>query len=145
MLQDLRQLAQEHGQCEIVLRMEFKRGLHPFFPPSIQLVRPRCRAPLIGALSSHPMLQLAHWDPWRPQKDLIEQLQLFLQVRSLLSATASVDRYLAHSVSAYKMIVLQPTPSPTPSFGMCMSVMAPPGSVQCQYRLLRPVIAGNTL
>lgn len=70
--------------------MHFKRGLHPFYPPTVQLLRPRCRAPLLGALSSHPMLQLAAWDPWRPQKDLIEQLRLFLQVRSL---------YILHDLS----------------------------------------------
>ena len=78
--QDLDELKEKHGQSQVLLRMEFKRGLHPFYPPTVQLVRPRCRAPLIGALSSHPMLQLASWDPWRPQKDLIEQLRVFLQV-----------------------------------------------------------------
>lgn len=78
--QDLQELEEKHGQSQVMLRMEFKRGLHPFYPPTVQLVRPRCRAPLIGALSSHPMLQLASWDPWRPQKDLIEQLRVFLQV-----------------------------------------------------------------
>lgn len=80
-LQDLRQLEEQHGQSELVLHMQFKRGLHPFYPPTVQLVRPRCRAPLLGALSSHPMLQVVSWDPWRPQKDLIEQLRIFLQVR----------------------------------------------------------------
>ena len=79
-MQDLRRLEEEHGQSQLVLRMQFKRGLHPFYPPTVRLVRPRCRAPLLGALSSHPMLQLASWDPWRPQKDLIEQLRAFLQV-----------------------------------------------------------------
>ena len=64
-----------------MLRMEFKRGLHPFYPPAVRLMRPRCAAPLLGALSSHPMLRLSNWDPWRPQRDLIEQLRLFLQVR----------------------------------------------------------------
>ena len=83
MLQDLRQLEEHHGQSELVLRMQFKRGLHPFYPPTVQLVRPRCRAPLLGALPSHPMLQVASWDPWRPQNDLIEQLRIFLQVRCL--------------------------------------------------------------
>lgn len=81
-LQDLKQLVQRAGRGEVVLRMHFKRGLHPFYPPTVQLLWPRCRAPLLGALSSHPMLQLAAWDPWRPQKGLIEQLCLFLQVRS---------------------------------------------------------------
>ena len=93
MLQDLRQLEEVHGQRQLVLRMVFKRGLHPFYPPTVQLVRPRCRAPLLGALSSHPMLQLAGWDPWRPQKDLIEQLRVFLQVRCLWPC------HLLHGVS----------------------------------------------
>ena len=95
LLQDLRELEQRHGQSTVVLRMEFKRGLHPFYPPAVRLLRPRCRAPLLGALSSHPMLRLRNWDPWRPQRDLFEQLRLFLQVQlppgTLLLASRPAD------------------------------------------------------
>ena len=75
-----------------MLRMEFKRGLHPFYPPTVRLMRPRCRAPLLGALSSHPMLRLHNWDPWRPQRDLIQQLRLFLQVAQPTSTPLPASR-----------------------------------------------------
>lgn len=56
-LQDLSELERLHGRGEVCLRLKFKRGLHPFFPPQLQLLRPRCLGPIAGALASHPMLQ----------------------------------------------------------------------------------------
>jgi baculoviral IAP repeat-containing protein 6 len=78
--QDLRELDRQHGRNHVCLRLRFKRGLHPFFPPQVQLLRPRIVGPVPGALASHPMLQLSTWDPWRSQRDLLEQLCLFLEV-----------------------------------------------------------------
>lgn len=79
-LQDLRELERLQGRGEVCLRLKFKRGLHPFFPPQVQLLRPRCLGPIAGALASHPMLQLSKWDPWRSQRDLLENLRTFLEV-----------------------------------------------------------------
>ena len=31
--QELKELEKRHVQSQVVLRMEFKRGLHPFYPP----------------------------------------------------------------------------------------------------------------
>jgi hypothetical protein len=81
--QGLKELERLQGRGEVCLRLKFKRGLHPFFPPQVQLLRPRCLAPIAGALSSHPMLQLSKWDPWRPQRDLLEHLRTFLEVRAV--------------------------------------------------------------
>lgn len=83
--QGLKELERLQGRGEVCLRLKFKRGLHPFFPPQVQLLRPRCLAPIAGALSSHPMLQLSKWDPWRPQRDLLEHLRTFLEVRAVRS------------------------------------------------------------
>ena len=82
MPQDLRELDRRHGARKVCLRMAFKRGLHPFYPPAVQVLRPRMRGPLASALASHPALQLPHWDPWRSQKHLLEQLRAFLQARA---------------------------------------------------------------
>lgn len=46
-----------------------------------QVVSPRLKGPLAGALASHPMLQLKNWDPWRPVKELAAHLRTFLEVR----------------------------------------------------------------
>jgi hypothetical protein len=45
-----------------------------------QVVSPRLKGPLAGALASHPMLQLKNWDPWRPVKELAAHLRTFLEV-----------------------------------------------------------------
>ena len=65
------------------LRLHFKRGLHPFYPPTAELLWPRCQGPFAGALSSHRMIQLRSWDPWKPIKELILQLRVFMEVRAL--------------------------------------------------------------
>lgn len=46
-----------------------------------QVVSPRFKGPLAGALASHPLLQLKNWDPWRPVKELAAHLRMFLEVR----------------------------------------------------------------
>ncbi|CAL8462440.1 g1973 [Coccomyxa elongata] len=106
--QDLRELERLHGRGEVCLRLKFKRGLHPFFSPQVQLLRPRCLGPIAGALASHPMLQLSKWDPWRPQRDLLENLRTFLErvarivVQSPLNSAhipvsyTRLERLLAH-------------------------------------------------
>ena len=52
------ELERRHGQGSVQLRLRFKRGLHPFYPPSVELLRPRFCGPLLGALASHPLLQV---------------------------------------------------------------------------------------
>ena len=79
-IQDLATLKDRGGEGCVHLRLKFKRGLHPFFPPAVQLVGPRFHGPLLGALCSHPMLQLNCWDPWLRQQELLEHLKTFLQV-----------------------------------------------------------------
>lgn len=83
--QDLRELDRLHGRSDLCLRLKFKRGLHPFFPPQVQLLRPRFLGAVPGAVASHPMLQLAKWDPWRSQRNLLKELRQFLEVCPKLS------------------------------------------------------------
>ena len=56
--QDMVELERQHGPGSVQLRLKFKRGLHPFYPPSVELLRPRFCGPLLGALASHPLLQV---------------------------------------------------------------------------------------
>lgn len=79
-LQDLAVLQQRHGYSHVQLQLMFKRGLHPFYPPQLELQRPRFRGPIAGALASHPMAQLQTWDAWRTMRELADQLKSFLQV-----------------------------------------------------------------
>lgn len=57
-LQDMAELRRRHGHAGVRLRLRFKRGLHPFYPPSVELLQPRFCGPLLGALASHPLLQV---------------------------------------------------------------------------------------
>ncbi len=79
-LQELKQLRKRHGLGSVQLRLTFKRGLHPFYPPLVELLRPRLIGPIPGALSSHPVAQLGKWDPWRTMRALAAQVKMFLQV-----------------------------------------------------------------
>ncbi len=62
------------------------RGLHPFYPPRLEVVRPHLTEPLPGALASHPLLRLEHWDPTLTMQELLESIKGFLEVRVRLYA-----------------------------------------------------------
>lgn len=62
-----------------------KRGLHPFYPATVQILRPRFIGPVAGAVASHPMLKLKNWDPWRTLTELGLLIQCFLEVGPRLS------------------------------------------------------------
>ncbi len=62
------------------LRVSFKRGLHPFYPPAIQIVRPHFLMPIPGAVASHPMLKLSNWQPMRALREVFEEIKTFLEV-----------------------------------------------------------------
>lgn len=75
---DIYQLQKRFSYSSIHLLITFKRGLHPFFPPCLEILRPRLRGVMAWALASHPMLNLRNWDPLMRQKDLIMQIKEFL-------------------------------------------------------------------
>lgn len=84
--QGLQELRQQHDCSYIQIRLSFKRGLHPFYPPMLVLLHPRMKGPVNGALASHPVVQLQHWDPWGTQRELAAKLKGFLQVAHPCSA-----------------------------------------------------------
>jgi baculoviral IAP repeat-containing protein 6 len=82
--QDLQGVSAKWAVSSIQLRFTFMRGLHPFYPPRLEVVRPHLASPLPGALASHPLLRLEHWDPWMNMSQLLERIKEFLEVRSLV-------------------------------------------------------------
>lgn len=78
--QDLHEVSSKWAVSGVQLRFTFMRGLHPFYPPRLEVVRPHLDAPLPGALASHPLLRLEHWDPWLNMSQLIDVLRQFLEV-----------------------------------------------------------------
>lgn len=46
-LQDMHQAGRRFGTSSVQLQLVFKRPLHPFYPPSVQLVSPRFQGPIL--------------------------------------------------------------------------------------------------
>jgi hypothetical protein len=78
--QDLLELQKKYTYSNVQLRVHFKRGLHPFYPPAIQIIRPHFANPIAGAVSSHPMLKLQNWQPMRSLRELFGEIKQFLGV-----------------------------------------------------------------
>ena len=66
LLQDLRELEQRHGQSAVVLRMEFKRGLHPFYPARRPPAAPALRGAAAGRAVQPPHAPAAELGPLAP-------------------------------------------------------------------------------
>jgi baculoviral IAP repeat-containing protein 6 len=82
---DLQLLKASHGIDTVELSVTFTRGLHPFYPPKVQLIRPRMPVIILSALASHPLLSLELWDPWKPCEKWLSLLKEFLQVSAWFS------------------------------------------------------------
>jgi baculoviral IAP repeat-containing protein 6 len=83
----------------IQLRFTFMRGLHPFYPPRVEVLRPHLSTPLPGALASHPLLRLEHWHPTMTMTQLVENIRTFLEVRAgvhLFHSTHPLNRPCVH-------------------------------------------------
>lgn len=87
-------LQEKYGYCEVQLRVTFMRGLHPFYPPTVELVRPRMSPVVACALASHPLLCLERWDPWKPCAELLYELKAFLQVLPRFPIVLAVETLL---------------------------------------------------
>lgn len=101
---DLAELEQRTGDGRIHLQLSFKRGLHPFFPPAVQVIGPRFQGPLAGALASHPMLLLKNWDPWRPVKELVAHLRTFMELVGRVDLPATLASISAGEDAAYSEV-----------------------------------------
>jgi len=72
-------ISRRYAYSTVQLRFTFMRGLHPFYPPQLQVMRPHLAPPMLGAVCSHPMLRLANWDPWRPMEEVVGAIKGFLE------------------------------------------------------------------
>lgn len=77
--QDMREAGRRFGSSSVQLQLVFKRPLHPFYPPSVQLVSPRFQGPILSAVASHPLFSVRGWDPTRPARDALLLLKAFLE------------------------------------------------------------------
>lgn len=77
--QDMREAGRRFGSSSVQLQLVFKRPLHPFYPPSVQLVSPRFQGPILSAVASHPLFSIKDWDPTRSARDALLLLKAFLE------------------------------------------------------------------
>ncbi|GMH42387.1 hypothetical protein BSKO_10306 [Bryopsis sp. KO-2023] len=99
--QDIAELRKRFSYSSVHLHMTFKRGLHPFFPPRIDVLRPRFKGAMAWALASHPMLQLSNWDPWMRQKELILHLKEFLSKHARIDLDSPMNAIIDYPEAAY--------------------------------------------
>ena len=77
--EDLETLEAVNGYGYVQLRLHFMADLYPFYPPRVELVRPKLAGIIPGAMTAHPRLHLRNWQPFRPIKSVVEHLRAFLQ------------------------------------------------------------------
>ena len=58
-------MQQRFGYGHVEIELIFTPDLHPFYPPQVKIVRPRFKGWILGAVMTHPMLNLRSWDPMR--------------------------------------------------------------------------------
>ena len=77
---DLHQTGRRFGLSSVHLQIDFKRGLHPFYPPSVRILSPRFIGPVLGAVACFPLLHPGRWEPVTSAKDVIMRIKEFLEV-----------------------------------------------------------------
>mmetsp|Transcript_5781 Transcript_5781/g.16229 ORF Transcript_5781/g.16229 Transcript_5781/m.16229 type:complete len:994 (+) Transcript_5781:105-3086(+) len=104
---DLAQLQQAHGYDFVELRVAFMRGLHPFYPPKVEVVRPRMPLAVVCALASHPLLSLEGWDPLKPCLELLKELRAFLEGYGSVELQSPLNSPGLFPLSAYTPVERQ--------------------------------------
>ncbi|PSC72558.1 baculoviral IAP repeat-containing 6-like isoform X2 isoform A [Micractinium conductrix] len=97
--QDMREAGRRFGASSVQLQLVFKRPLHPFYPPSVQLVSPRFQGPLLSAVASHPLFSLQGWDPTRSAREALLLLKAFLEEHARVDFES--ERNAAGQAAAY--------------------------------------------
>ncbi|GIL76692.1 hypothetical protein Vretimale_8765 [Volvox reticuliferus] len=97
----MREVSRRYFYSTVRLRLRFMRGLHPFFPPSVEIVWPHFKGPMLDAVASHPMLRLENWDPWRPAMETVRQIKAFLEANARVDLDNPANDIRRHPHSTY--------------------------------------------
>jgi len=86
---DMHELKRLFGYDYIELLLAFKEDLHPFYPPTASIVRPRLHGQhdVLSALACHPRLQLRGWSPFQSAKDMLLSMRRFLECNARVDLT----------------------------------------------------------
>jgi hypothetical protein len=85
----LRRLSEDSrcGYDYVELQLKFVRGLHPFFPPAVQIVRPRLAGDAMWRVMNIAPLRLENWRPVRPRG----MLDVIVAIKDRLASWAEID------------------------------------------------------
>ena len=50
---------------DIELQLDFSMDLYPFFPPIVEVIRPRLQGSMMLRVTTMEILKLTYWDPAR--------------------------------------------------------------------------------
>ncbi|KAI7841707.1 hypothetical protein COHA_004574 [Chlorella ohadii] len=111
---DMREAGRRFGSSSVQLQLVFKRPLHPFYPPSVQLSSPRFQGPILSAVASHPVFSVKGWDPTRSAREALLLLKAFLEEHARVDFssernTSSSAAYLPVEVLLAKLEALTGT------------------------------------
>ncbi|KAG1660587.1 hypothetical protein FOA52_003018 [Chlamydomonas sp. UWO 241] len=101
---DMAEIQRRHQYSFVKLVLRFKRGLHPFYPPSVQMVRPHFAGSTATAIASHPMLKLGKWDPFRPVTDIIKGIKDFLETTARVDLDHPMNNIARYPASSYRPV-----------------------------------------
>jgi baculoviral IAP repeat-containing protein 6 len=102
---DLAELARRYpctGADTVELRLRYKADLFPFYPPSVDVVRPRLRGGVRGALMAHPLLRPSSWRWTTTCPELLERLRGFMELHARVDfSVGEVNNPAIHPAGAH--------------------------------------------
>ena len=102
---DLAELARRYpgtGADTVELRLRYKADLFPFYPPSVDIVRPRLLGGVRGALMAHPLLRPSSWRWTTTCSELLERLRGFMELHARVDLSAGdINNPATHPAGAH--------------------------------------------
>ena len=82
--QDFRPLVKDFDYDYIEVQLDFSMDLYPFFPPLVEVIRPRLQGSMMLRVTTMLILKLAYWDPVRDMKSVLLDFKTFLSTWAML-------------------------------------------------------------
>ena len=101
---DMVEIQKRYSYSSISIIIRFKRGLHPFYPPAVEIVRPHLKGCLSAALASHPMLKLGSWDPTMSVDLMLNHIKTFLENNGRVDLDHPMNQISRFPDSAYEPV-----------------------------------------
>jgi len=90
-----------HGYNYVELSLKFQMNIHPFFPPSVTLVRPRLSGGVLERIAALDTLKVASWDPIRGIQAVISDVMVELKRHARIDVESLRNDLVRYPQSAY--------------------------------------------